>query len=84
VLQCVGSVLQCVVMCCSVWNKMLGEPVHGYVRPNKTLGMRVCCSVLQCVAVCCSVCCIVLTVCCSVLQCVAVYGSVLQFVAVAA
>jgi len=52
------SVLQCVVVCCSVWQCV--AETHSYVT-------RVCCSVLQCLAGCCCVlqC---LALCCSVLQ----------------
>jgi len=42
VLQCVGSVLQCVAVCCSVL-QCVGSVLQC---------VAVCCSVLQCVAVC--------------------------------
>ena len=67
VVQCVAmccSDLQCVVMCCSVLQCVV-----------------VYCSVLQCVAVWCSAMQCV-AACCSVLQCVAAYCSVLQCVVV--
>jgi len=75
------SVLQFVVVCCSVL------PAKGPNEPEVCSVLQcvaVCCSVLQCVAVyssvlqCAAVCCSVLqcaAVCCSVLQCVAVFSS---------
>jgi len=51
-------VLQCVAVCCSVLQCVVGDQVKQMTVDIRNI---VCCSVLQCVAVC-----------CSVLQCVAV------------
>ena len=88
------NVLQCVVVCCSVWlcvavrrTSLLTQmsPIISGWFTERDLQRKVCYSalqrVLQCVAVCCSVLQCV-AVCCSVLQYVAVCCSVLHCVAV--
>jgi len=91
-------VLQCVVVCCSVLQRVAvcssgALCVHFQRLPGMLLQcVAACCSVVQRVAVCCIVLQRVLTssryvlqcvaVCCSVFQCVAVCCSVLQRVTV--
>ena len=63
------SVLQCVVVYCSVLQFIpVWDPSGISRRSAFNMHVAVCCSVLQCFAVC-----------CSVLQCVAVCCSVLQY-----
>jgi len=53
------SVLQCVAVCCSAFEKGLftcnESSVGTYTETKAKQRDAVCCSVLQCVAVCCSV-----------------------------
>jgi len=74
----VFSVVQCVPVCCSVWQSRLQWIVvcHSVLQY-----IAVWCSVVQCGAVCCSVLQCV-AVWCSVVQCGAVWCSVVQCVAV--
>ena len=69
--MCCSSVLQCVVVCCSVL-QCRNDGTHVHMSKVSMFWVYVCTSVLQCVVL----------VCCSVLQCVAVCCSVLQCVAV--
>jgi len=63
-------VLQCVVVRCSVFSRLLNDIATTTTRTSRIECVTVCCSVLQCVAAC-----------CSALQCVAVCRGVLQYVA---
>jgi len=66
--------LQCVAVCCSVWQRVCRDSHRGPSTPRllSYSGMSVAVCALQCTAVCSVLQCV--TVCCSALQCVAACG----------